>query len=125
MTDGVSHWNQARLDLLARLWERGDSASEIGNALGVTRSTVLAKARRIGLTRKTGDENERFERLVDYVADAPLNHPVSIARAAIRVGILPARALVLWRELAMRLGERDIARDPEAGNRLVRCMEAA
>ena len=113
-------WTPARIAMLTELWERGDTATEIATRMGGTRSTVLAKARRLGLTKKNGDEASRFERLVDYVADAPLNAPVSVARAAIRVGIPVNRAKELWSALAQRLGIRDIARDPEAGDRLVR-----
>lgn len=103
----TSNWNPQRLEMLARLWERGDTATQIGAALGISRSAVLAKARRLGLTRKDGDEARRFERLVDYVADAPVDAPVSIARAAIRVGIPMIRAEALWREMARGLGIDD------------------
>lgn len=113
-------WTSARIAMLTELWERGDTATEIASQMGVTRSTVLAKARRIGLTRKDGDEAARFERLIDYVVDAPLNAPVSVARAAVRVGIPILRAKQLWSALAQRMGIRDIARDPEVGDRLVR-----
>lgn len=123
LTEGFK-WNPARITMLTDFWERGDTATQIGACMGVSRNTILAKARRMGLKRKNGDEALRFEKLVDCVANAPINSPVTIAGAAVRVGIPILRAKELWRELAQRLGVRDIARSPEAGDRLVRRIDA-
>jgi len=46
---GPGPWPEAREQELRRLWERGDSAAEIADALGVGRNAVLAKVRRLGL----------------------------------------------------------------------------
>lgn len=112
-------WSPQGIADLRRHWAGGKSATEIAKAMGITRSTVLAKARRLGLNRKTGSEGERFEALIDIVASADLNRPVAVTDAAKRVGIPILRATELWKEFAARYGEQDIARRPEIGDRLV------
>lgn len=113
-------WAPARIELLRQLWERGDTAGEIASQMGLTRNAVLAKAGRLGLVRRDGDEATRFERLIDFVADAPLGRPETIKHAAMRVGLPVQRAYELWSDLASRMGIRDVARDPESGDALVR-----
>jgi hypothetical protein len=42
-------WTDAKLRELARLWQRGDSASEIGRQISKTKNAVIGMARRQGL----------------------------------------------------------------------------
>lgn len=112
-------WSPQSIADLRRLWADGKTATEIATEMGLTRSMVLAKARRLGLTRKTGSESERFEALIDIVASADLNRPVAVTDAAKRVGVPVNRAIELWKALAAHYGEHDIARRPEIGDRLV------
>lgn len=112
-------WSPQSIADLRHHWAAGKTATEIGTEMGITRSMVLAKARRLGLARKTGSEAERFEALIDIVASADLNCPVTVTDAAKRVGIPLARARDLCAVFAARYGEQDIARRPEVGDRLV------
>ena len=45
-----SPWNEERDNRLRQLWERGDTCTEIGNALGTTKSAITGRARRLKLT---------------------------------------------------------------------------
>lgn len=112
-------WSPQSIADLRRHWADGKTATDIAKAMGLTRSMVLAKARRLGLNRKTGSEGERFEALIDIVASADLNQPVAVTDAAKRVGIPVLRAIELWKTFAARYGEHDIARRPEIGDRLI------
>lgn len=112
-------WSPQSIADLRRHWADGKTATEIAKEMGLTRSMVLAKARRLGLARKTGSEDERFEALIEIVASADLNRPVAVTDAAKRVGIPIARATELWKAFAARYGEQDIARRPDIGDRLV------
>lgn len=47
MNDGV--WTDVMVAYLRDAWERGDSGSVIGAALGVTKNAVIGKRRRLGL----------------------------------------------------------------------------
>jgi len=42
-------WSDATIELLRELWEKGRTASEIGDVLGVSRNAVIGKAHRLGL----------------------------------------------------------------------------
>ena len=43
-------WTEERVDNLKRLWGAGHSASEIGQAIGVTKNAVIGKAHRLKLS---------------------------------------------------------------------------
>lgn len=47
-------WDDARVEMLTKLWDDGLSASQIAKALniGVSRNAVIGKAHRLGLTRR-------------------------------------------------------------------------
>src|SRR6056297_2727318 len=48
-------WNDERVELLKRLWNEGQSASQIAKELGgVTRNAVIGKVHRLGLSNRTG-----------------------------------------------------------------------
>lgn len=44
-------WTPARISTMMRMWDRGDTASDIAAELGMTRSAVLGKIFRLGLSR--------------------------------------------------------------------------
>jgi GcrA cell cycle regulator len=51
MTDMNISWTDERVELLARLWSEGFSASQIAAQLGgVTRNAVIGKVHRLGLS---------------------------------------------------------------------------
>ena len=50
----TSGWTQERVDLMAKLWKDGLSASDVASRLGgVTRSAVIGKVHRLGLSGRT------------------------------------------------------------------------
>lgn len=52
MGDAATGWTDDRVELLAKLWSEGLSASQIASALGggVTRNAVIGKVHRLGLS---------------------------------------------------------------------------
>jgi GcrA cell cycle regulator len=58
MGDAATGWTEDRVELLAKLWSEGQSASQIAAVLGggVTRNAVIGKVHRLGLSGrgKTG-----------------------------------------------------------------------
>ena len=52
MNDAATGWSDDRVDMLAKLWAEGLSASQIAAALGggVTRNAVIGKVHRLGLS---------------------------------------------------------------------------
>lgn len=47
-----TEWSDTRISLLRKLWDEGLTGSEIGDTLGLSRSAVIAKVRRLGLERR-------------------------------------------------------------------------
>lgn len=47
-------WPEDAVRVLVRLWMDGDSAGQIGKAMGKTRNAVIGKVHRLGLTRSEG-----------------------------------------------------------------------
>ena len=45
-------WTDETVKLLVQLWESGQSITQIGKALGMTRNAVVGKAHRIGLAKR-------------------------------------------------------------------------
>jgi GcrA cell cycle regulator len=56
MRSAHSPWSDERCQWLRRLWAEGLSASEIAKQLGTTRSGVLGKVMRLGLTPRKSTE---------------------------------------------------------------------
>lgn len=52
-------WTPVRLDILKSKWEQGATATEIGELLGCSRSAVLGKKHRLGLSMRTDKEISR------------------------------------------------------------------
>ena len=57
-------WDEARTELLTRLWLSGETARMIAEKLGrgVTRNAVIGKAHRLGLTGKQGSKSAALKR---------------------------------------------------------------
>ncbi|WP_371833230.1 GcrA family cell cycle regulator, partial [Ferrovibrio sp.] len=45
-------WTDEKVKLLVQLWDSGQSITQIGKALGMTRNAVVGKAHRIGLAKR-------------------------------------------------------------------------
>lgn len=45
-------WTDEKVKMLVQLWETGQSITQIGKALGMTRNAVVGKAHRIGLAKR-------------------------------------------------------------------------
>jgi GcrA cell cycle regulator len=56
-------WDDATVEKLKRLWERGDTASQIARQLGITRNTVIGKVFRLQLPARLAS-NVKKDRLV-------------------------------------------------------------
>ena len=52
MSDTGNVWTEERLDELKKLWAKGLSISQIGEALGVSRNAIAGKAHRMGLPKR-------------------------------------------------------------------------
>lgn len=109
-------WNPARVEALEQLWADGLTGQQIADALGVSRSAVVARAHRLGLKRRiAGGDDEKFDRVIDLVANAPLNAPRSPRDAAMQVGLVVAKAEAMWADICRRHGE-----SPKGGDHVVR-----
>jgi hypothetical protein len=98
-------WTDDRDAELRRLFPI-NTAEQIAGKLGagLTRSAVLARAARLKLTKRYTDPAAKFESLIDIVADAPLNQPVTLFEAARRVGLSKPDASRMWNGLVCDLG---------------------
>ena len=45
-------WNEKNIATLKKLWDEGLSASEIGRRMGITKSSAVGKAHRLGLSAR-------------------------------------------------------------------------
>ena len=52
MNDTGNVWTDKRLEELEKLWAKGLSISQIGEALGVSRNAIAGKAHRMGLPKR-------------------------------------------------------------------------
>ena len=52
MSDTGNVWTDERLEELEKLWAKGLSISQIGEALGVSRNAIAGKAHRMGLPKR-------------------------------------------------------------------------
>lgn len=90
-------WSPERVQLLRKLWDENKTADEIGAGMGLGRGAVLAKAHRLGLpSRRDLTTEQKFDRLVAIVTDAPLDRPVTIKDASRIVGMRFSVAKVMW-----------------------------
>lgn len=82
MAEAANSWTDDRLDELKKLWDKGLSISQIGEALGVSRNAIAGKAHRMGLPKRPS--------------------PIAKAKTEVKVEAapeLPARELPLRLEL--------------------------
>ena len=56
-------WSKEQIDILKKLWNRGESARIIALQLRTTRNAVIGKANRLGLPThpSRAEENETFD----------------------------------------------------------------
>ena len=56
-------WSKEQIDILKKLWNRGESARIIALQLRTTRNAVIGKANRLGLPKhpSRAEENETFD----------------------------------------------------------------
>lgn len=119
-------WTESHHDELRRLWNEGLTASQIAERMGpgFSRSAITGKARRLGLEERgsptSSPAREKFEVMVDLIANAPLNQPLSIFEAARLAGIERESARNRWRILCMKMGEPGCAASATFGDTLVR-----
>lgn len=52
-------WGQAEIEKLTRLWRSGLSSSEIARVMGLSRSAVMGKAKRLGLLGSTPEDRSK------------------------------------------------------------------
>ena len=77
MSDTGNVWTDERLEELKKLWAKGLSISQIGEALGVSRNAIAGKAHRMGLPKRPSPiskpkaEKPKFEPAVEE-QDLPL-----------------------------------------------------
>ena len=57
MSDTGNVWTDERLEELKKLWAKGLSISQIGEALGVSRNAIAGKAHRMGLPKRPSPIN--------------------------------------------------------------------
>ena len=119
-------WTEFHQDELRRLWNEGLSATQIAERMGprFSRAMITGKARRLGLAERGSPTsvgaNPKFEAMIDLIADAPLNEPLSIFEAARLAGIERESARNRWRMLCMKMGEPGCAASATFGDTLVR-----
>lgn len=101
-------WTDDNIDKLTRLWEAGVTASAIAEEIGgVSRNAVVGKAHRLGLSARLNPvetDEQRFERLVDMVAD--FDAPIDLAADTVRLA--RGLAVAMWAEMC-RAGGRQYA----------------
>ena len=65
-------WTDERIETLKSLWERGQTASQIAEALGgVSRNAVIGKAHRLGLQSRPSPVTSKEEARVEAKPEAP------------------------------------------------------
>ncbi len=80
-------WPQAKDDLLRSLWQRGDSSSQIGRAMGISKNAVVGRAHRLRLPARASPIKAGQRQY-----SAPRHGGVVVRRAAAGVVIPPAPA---------------------------------
>ena len=95
-------WTDDAVDRLKAMWGEGATATECAHVLGATRCGVLGKVRRLDLQRRRAPnrDTERFERMVDLIADENM----SIEEAAAEAGIPLETADYYWTRLCAEHG---------------------
>jgi GcrA cell cycle regulator len=113
MSDAATGWTDDRVELLAKLWSEGQSASQIAAVLGggVTRNAVIGKVHRLGLSGrgKTGAAPAQPRQAKPTRAPT---HPMTMAEPAVADGqaeVAEARAtpapVTPWRQEIVAIPE--------------------
>ena len=116
MSDAATGWTDDRVELLAKLWSEGQSASQIAAVLGggVTRNAVIGKVHRLGLSGRGKTGAAPAQPRQPKPTRAP-SHPLTMADAARPNPVVSAPAKVVtpavtaWRpaaEVAIPASER-------------------
>ena len=78
-------WTDERVETLKRMWNEGQSASQIAKELGgVTRNAVIGKVHRLGLSNRVGGKEDEEEATPSPAAAAkpePASRPEPVAAA--------------------------------------------
>jgi GcrA cell cycle regulator len=84
----MSGWTQERYEILTKLWKEGQSGSQIGSVLGITRNAVMGKVAALGLQR---GKNKIQRSPKPPGPPGPRNEPAPspVARKPIQKSILP------------------------------------
>ncbi len=81
-------WTPSKVVTMCRMWDDGDSAAEIGRAIGMTRNAVLGKAHRLRLgthkakVKERGGRPRKPARMVLAKISAPLPKPQAVQTPA-------------------------------------------
>jgi hypothetical protein len=106
----VTIWTDDKVETLKAMWERGATGALIAEAIGMSRSAVVGKAHRLGLTARpnpVATNEERFERMIDLIVDAPHDGTeLPIDFAAKQVGLMGQVGRKMWRETMARFGRQ-------------------
>lgn len=84
----MSAWTEERIETLKRMWAEDATGSQIGVALGMTRSAVLGKAMRLKLPKKSEDTNN-FNRRRALVKAKPPKKAAAPKAARPKVNVHP------------------------------------
>ncbi|WP_240499921.1 GcrA family cell cycle regulator, partial [Sphingomonas montana] len=73
-------WTDERIEQLRKLWEAGNTASQIAEELGgVSRNAVIGKAHRLGLQARPSPVRSAAAPKAEPVAAAPTPTPAPVA----------------------------------------------
>ena len=76
-------WTDERIETLKKMWEAGQTASQIADELGgVSRNAVIGKAHRLGLQSRPSPVRPNEARPSEAAAPAPESKPVAAAAVA-------------------------------------------
>jgi hypothetical protein len=94
-------WTEDVIAQLTDLWERGKTANQIAEMLGMTRNMVLGKVNRLGLTGRGTPvltTQTRFKRVCDRVIEGVNGEYPTIAQACAAEGLLASVGQFMWNE---------------------------
>lgn len=93
-------WTDERVELLKKMWNEGQSASQIAKELGgVTRNAVIGKVHRLGLSNRSGGAAPAPEKKPAKAEPAPKTPPRKTSKPApeekvIEVTVTPRKPIV-------------------------------
>lgn len=87
-------WTDEKVKLLVQLWESGQSITQIGKGLGMTRNAVVGKAHRIGLAKRASPIVRSDKPAQPRPAPAPHASPPATPRVSVQMKDEPAAQVV-------------------------------